>query len=66
MVNIIIIFLCSFYVMSGLAVFVWDCISKALQLGSWIDPIEIFLPFYNTVLAVELWKNNNPFKSDKQ
>jgi len=48
------------YVMSAIAVGIWDELTKGTEMMSWVDNTQIFMPVYNTVIAIQLWSEFNP------
>lgn len=63
--NYIIAMFIFIYVISAIAVGVWDNITKKEQF-SWINNEEIFIPLYNTLMAISLWRHFNPFNKNKK
>lgn len=63
--NYIIAIFLFIYVISAIAVGVWDNITKKEKF-SWISEAEIFIPLYNTLMAISLWKYFNPFTKNKK
>lgn len=54
--------LCAFvYIISVAAVALWDKATRGTPVMSWVDNSQIFMPIYNTVIAIQLWRNFNPF-----
>lgn len=50
------------YSLSAIAVYIWHHKTSGTAKMSWVGNREIFLPIYNTVVAIELWKEHNPYK----
>ena len=48
--------------MSCIAVALWDIIVRGTEKISWIDNIKMFMPIYNTIVAIQLWREFNPFR----
>jgi hypothetical protein len=51
----------SIYLISALAVYVWHKNTIGTSNMSWVGEEEIFLPIYNSIVAITLWKDYNPF-----
>jgi len=50
------------YVMSAIAVAIWDKIVSETEVMSWVDNTQIFTPVYNTIVAIQLWRDFNPLR----
>lgn len=57
-----IITLITIYILSCIAVALWDKMVSGTEIISWVDNSQIFFPIYNTIIAIQLWNKFNPFK----
>lgn len=48
------------YLISCIAVALWDRIVSGTSVMSWVDNTQIFTPVYNTIVAIQLWREFNP------
>lgn len=51
------------YLSSCLAVALWDRQVRGTSIMSWVSPGDIFFPVHNTIMAVKLWRELNPFRN---
>ena len=51
------------YLLSCIAVALWDKLVKGTKIMSWVSPGDIFFPVHNTIMAINLWKQLNPFNN---
>lgn len=50
------------YVLSAAAVWLWDKLVSGTVIMSWVDDSQKFTPIYNTIIAIQLWRDYNPLK----
>lgn len=50
------------YVLSAAAVWLWDKLVSGTAIMSWVDDSQKFTPIYNTIIAIQLWREHNPLK----
>lgn len=60
--NVTISILLVVYLVSCLAVAIWDKYTRGTPVMSWVDNFQIFTPVYNTVVAIQLWRDFNPLR----
>ena len=51
------------YIISIIAVAIWDHEVKGTEVMSWVEKKDIFTPVHNTFIAIRLWSTHNPFKT---
>ncbi len=50
------------YVFSAIAVGLWHELVRGTHIMSWVDDEQIFVPIYNTLIAIKLWSDYNPLR----
>ena len=64
MIQAIFYVILTIYLTSALAIYIWHKLTEGTSHMSWVGGAEIFLPVYNTITALALWSEFNPFDKE--